>query len=302
MSLFSLVVLVIFIAACTAPPAPEATGVPTMAAMAVNAPARLYLPLAGGGPAPVQGWAKAYSSLSDADMQRLGIDWYYDYALRWPAPSQAGAQYVPFLWCDIYPALAYDAPVIRYFDSLRALPAEYSGYLLFLNEPDLRGSTRDGGQCERTPRQAAYMLRAAREICPGCIIVGPAASHEDYLAGWPWLRQFYDEVARIGVRPPDIAAIHDYTGQQPGAIVDSLFGLLAAYPGAPKTAWVTEFTAVAPAQLQRAIDYYRQDPRIERHAYFTARGWRAETDLIGANGQLTAVGEVYAGSVLPAYP
>jgi hypothetical protein len=103
---------------------------------------------------PVRGWARAYSNLSDAELERLGIGWYYDYALRYPFPKRGNVEYVPFLWCDIYPSLAYGKPTIRYFDALQKLPADYGGYLLFLNEPDLQGSTIDGGQCERTPDKA----------------------------------------------------------------------------------------------------------------------------------------------------
>lgn len=286
----STLVLFLALAACAAPPEPMPAPLPTPEM--VPAPTVVYFPLLIAGPEPRQGLAAAYSGLNDAEFEQLGIGWFYDYALRFPFPARA-AEYVPFLWCDIYPAMAYDAPAIRYFDALKALPDGYAGPLLFLNEPDLRGSTKDGGQCERTPRQAAYMLAAARQICPRCIIIGPAASHEDYLAGWPWLREFYNQAQRIGVRLPDVAAVHDYTGQQPGAIVDSLFGVLAAYPGAPETAWVTEFTATSSAELARAVAYYTADERIIRYAYFTARGWRPETDLLLPDGSLTNLGQQY---------
>lgn len=285
--------VLVILAACTAQLEPLPAPLPTAEMMTAAAPAPLYFPLLIAGPEPQQGLAMAYSAPTDLQMRQLGIDWYYDYALRYPFPARGGAEYVPFLWCDIYPAMAYDAPAIRYFDALRALPNGYAGPLLFLNEPDLRGSTHDGGQCERTPRQAAYMLAAARQVCPRCIIIGPAASHEDYLARWPWLREFYNQARRIGVRLPDVAAVHDYTGQQPGAIVDSLFGVLAAFPGAPETVWVTEFTATAGAELARAVAYYKSDERVIRYAYFTARGWRPETDLLTPSGGLTDLGQQY---------
>lgn len=145
--------VLVILAACTAQPEPLPAPLPTAEMMTAAAPAPLYFPLLIAGPEPQQGLAMAYSAPTDLQMRQLGIDWYYDYALRYPFPARGGAEYVPFLWCDIYPAMAYDAPAIRYFDALRALPNGYAGPLLFLNEPDLRGSTHDGGQCERTTRQ-----------------------------------------------------------------------------------------------------------------------------------------------------
>lgn len=87
----------------------------------------------------------------------------------------------------------------------------------------------------------------------------------------------------------------------PHLIVDSLFGLLATYPDAPTTAWVTEF-AGGEAQARLMIDYYESDPRIERYAWFTARGWAA--DLITQDSQLTPLGEIYRGGAggSAAYP
>jgi hypothetical protein len=116
------------------------------------------------------------------------------------------------------------------------------------------------------------MLKAARELCPGCIIVGPAVSHEDYRAGWKWLRAFYVEALRIGVTLPEVSAIHTYLPGDPARIVDSHFALLAEFPGAATTAWVTEFATSSPAQARRMIDYYEADPRITRYAWFTAAG------------------------------
>jgi len=264
----------------------------------------LHLPIVATSP-PMQGWARAYSDLTNAEMKKLGIEWYYDYNLRYPLPHRAGAEYVPFLWCDIYPSLAYGKAAIRYFDALQKLPPDYSGYLLFLNEPDLPGSIVDGGQCERTPRQAAYMLKATRELCPGCVLVGPVVSHKDYFHGWPWLTEFYREARAIGVRLPEVSAIHTYLDEDPQLIIDSHFRLLRQFPGAATTAWVTEFASADPAQVERMIATYQADPRIERYAWFTARGWRAEMSLIDGAGRLTPVGEVWSGGRISggaAYP
>jgi hypothetical protein len=255
--------------------------------------ASIYIPLVSNGD-PVRGWARAYSDLSSTERNLLGIEWYYDYELRIPESYK----YVPFFWCDIYPALKYDNPAIIYMDKLKILAnTGYSSYLLFINEPDLAGSTVDGGQCERTPRQAAYMLRAVRNVCPNCIIIGPTVSDQDYLVGWRWLNTFYSVLATpefADVKKPEIAGLHTYLSEPPQLIVDSFFSLLSRFPGSPKKVWITEFATNDPHKLQEMIDYYRQDSRIERYAWFTARSWKTETNLITPSGVLTELGIIYS--------
>jgi hypothetical protein len=295
--------IVILVSACSPRPEPLPAPLPTMEAVQVVAPEFVaWLPVVAL-PEPVRGLAYCCGALRTGEAATLGISWHYDYTLRNPGRSlDNGSQYVPMLWCDIYPSLAYDAPTVNYFSELRKLPVGYNGYLLFANEPDLRGSVADGGQCERTPRQVAYMLRSVRQICPGCKVVGPNISHLDHLRGWSWLREFYAEAQRIGVQLPEVAAIHDYTGQHPALMVNSLFEMLADVDGAPKTAWVTEFGRCDPAWVALAVATYEADPRVARYAYFTARDWPSQPCMTLVDGDgLTAVGEVYGGSQA-AYP
>lgn len=254
-----------------------------------------YLPMIAA-PAITRGYAQAFDTLRPGEAQRLGLQWYYDYGLKWPFPSlDNGAEYVPYFWCDRYPALAYTYGT-DYFEELAKLPRNYSGYILILNEPDLAGSDRDGSQCERTPHQAAYIYKALVSLCQHCAIVGPAVSHEDYIHGWPWLREFYGEISAMGLRLPDVAAIHTYIDTEPpNLIIDSLFELLANYPGSPQTAWVTEF-GTCNADMQRAmIKYYQLDPRVVRYAWFTAVGYPNLPciNLLNEQRQLTAAGEVW---------
>jgi len=292
--------------ACSEPqpkPAPLPTPQPTSAAPTATA---LYLPVvATPWHAGTRGLAYCCGGLRPGEAAKLGIEWWYDYGLR--APNRTldnGAVYVPYLWCDIYPALKW--PVQSdYFAALAAnLPTGYSGPLLFLNEPDLSGRDVDGGQCERTPRQAAYIYKALVAQCPDCWLIGPAVSHEDYLAGWPWLRAWYAEIKRLNVRPPNEAAIHTYLDEPPNLIVDSLFAALSSYTDAPQTAWVTEFGTCNPAQVQRMIGYYERSKQISRYAWFTARGWGGCHNLYEAD-RLTPVGEIYSGAGMisqAAYP
>jgi hypothetical protein len=257
-------------------------------------------------PEPVRGLAYCCGSLRPGEAAEAGVQIWYNYGLNAPGRTlDNGAIYVPFFWCDQWPALEYPTRV-SYFQLLRQnLPEGYAGPLLFLNEPDLAGRDVDMGQCDRTPRQAAYIYKALLEMCPHCRLIGPAVSHEDYLAGWPWLRAWYDEIGRLGLRSPDVAAIHTYLNEPPHLIVNSLFEMLAAVPDAPDTAWVTEFASCNPSQAARMIAYYERSDRIEKYFWFTGRGWPdACMNLLDDDG-LTAVGEIYRGDNLAqgeAYP
>lgn len=260
-------------------------------------------------PETVRGLAYCCGELRPGEADALRLQWSYDYTLRQPGRLlDNGAEYVPFLWCDIYPSLSYGEPTINYFAELRKLAPGYAGWLLFANEPDLRGSTADGGQCERTPRQVAYMLKAVRQQCPGCKVVGPNVSHIDFWSGWPWLREFYSvlstDPALAGVRWPEAAAFHDYTPGDPARLVDSLFAMLAEYPGAAGVAWVTEFGSCDPAWVRQAVATYERDGRIARYAYFTGRDWPEKPCMtLADDGGLTAVGRAFAGVAnVGAYP
>ncbi|MBK8987394.1 MAG: hypothetical protein IPM39_15175 [Chloroflexi bacterium] len=260
-------------------------------------------------PEPVRGLAYCCGALRPGEAARLGIEIWYNYGLNTPGRTlDNGAIYVPMFWCDKYPALKYPTQV-DYFQLLRHnLPPGYTGPLLFLNEPDLAGRDVDMGQCDRTPRQAAYIYKGILELCPGCRLIGPAVSHEDYLADWPWMRAWYDEIYKLKLRPPDTAAIHTYLNEPPHLIINSLFDLLAAYPGAPTTAWITEFASCNPSQAARMIAYYERSDRVEKYFWFTGRGWPdACINLLSDDGRLTAAGEVYSGRGAPnaapaAYP
>lgn len=153
---------------------------------------------------PVNGAAWAWVQIP-ADGELLGIEWYYNYGLR--KNPLISAQFIPFLWCDRWPPHDY-ANGNDYFQMWREHKlTNYKGYALILNELDLEG-TETGGQCDRTPRQAAYIYKQALALCPGCIWVGPAVSDMDYRAGWPWLKQFYNYLMGWQLPLPPIAAIH----------------------------------------------------------------------------------------------
>jgi len=246
---------------------------------------------------PERGIAKAYGSLLQGEANKLHLEWYYDYGLRWPPVAlDNGAEYVPFFWCDQHPANKWPT-VYSYFDALGKLPSGYSGDLLFLNEPDLRGGDVDGWQCDRSPRQAAYIYKAVLSMCPNCRIIGPTPSHIDYLNGWPWLKGFYNEISNLGLRCPDVGAIHDYTQLDPNVLVDSFFETIAEFDCHPTSVWVTEFSSCDSNRTKEAIEFYRSDYRVERWAWFTATGYPASPcyNLIDlSTRELTPNGRVFS--------
>lgn len=206
-----------------------------------------------------------------ADMDALHAEWWYDYSVI----DKGSPGFVPFFWCSQWPRFAYGDEAVNYFEKAeRYLGHDYAGYLLFLNEPDLAGSDQDGGQCEMSPREGAYLYKAVLRDMPHARIVGPAVSHRDYWNNWLWLKSWYEAIEEMGLRPPEAAAIHTYIDSEPPEwIVDSLFNMLATVPNAPKSAWVTEFGSCNPGLVSAMIDTWQTHPRITRYAYFTARGW-----------------------------
>lgn len=233
--------------------------------------------------------------MQPADPEVLGFEWYYDYGLR--DRQIPGVEFVPYFWCSQWPRYAYGRAAVDYFElAERHLSNDYAGNLLFLNEPDRSGSDVDGGQCAMTPIEAAYFYKAVIREYPLARIVGPAPSHEDYLVDWKWLGEWYRIVSSWGLPLPSTAVIHTYLGDEPPErIVDSLFGFLAQFPGAPSRAWVTEFGSCDPAIAQKMIQAWRSDQRVVRYSWFTVRGWPSCTNLFSDQHgyPLTPVGEMW---------
>lgn len=231
-----------------------------------------YLPLITT-PEPQNGaaWAAA-GRRHPRDAEILHIAWYHNWGPV-GANLENGAVFVPTLWCDRYPPMDWADGTNLLQRMTEVIPANYTGPILFINEPDLPGSDT-GGQCDRTPEQAAWLYYQLRLAFPRATLVGPQPSHLDYVNGWPWLRAFYDFLSSQGWPPPDVATIHTYIDTEPpGKIVDSLFALLSAYPDAPHTAWVTEYGSCNPGIIHLMRSYWQSDARITRWAFFTPRWW-----------------------------
>jgi hypothetical protein len=250
-----------------------------------------FLPLVVG-PEPKAG--VVWLDTEPADVNILHFEWWYDYSLR--GRDVPGVEFVPFFWCDKWPPHAYGRKSQDYFElAERHLTPDYNSYLLFLNEPDLTGDDT-GGQCDMEPRRAAYLYKAIREQLPHAKLVGPAVSHRDYWSNWLWLRTWYGLIDEMGLRPPEVAAIHTYMSENPQWIVDSLFTMLAEFPGSPGTVWVTEFGNCDPAVVQWMLDTWQADGRVSRYAYFTVRDFEPHCENLFYNTpgySLTPAGRVW---------
>lgn len=207
-------------------------------------------------------WAyRGYAQPQDTAI--LNIEWYLNWAIQ---PATWTNNHVNYFACTEWPYGSAD-PKLNYWDALNSYTQpDYAGYLIFLNEPDLKG------QCDTTPTEAVQILHVIRVLRPNAVIVGPNVSHMDYLQGWPWLRAFYNEAINQNVELPEIGGIHSYLNEPPGKIINSFFNL----PYTPETAWVTEFGNCNPDITEQMLQTYLIDPRITRYAYYAPRLYMAD--------------------------
>lgn len=258
-------------------------------------------------PGPAPGAAKsakrgiAYDLATTQDMSALspGVSWWYAWGLRPNAalPSdhatRYGMDFIPMLWNGNF----NDADVEAW---LRARPSIQ--YLLLLNEPNLTD------QANLTPTQAAQLWPRYEALAAktGVRLVGPAitwGTMANFADPVVWMDAFYAAYrAASGGRDPriDYLAFHWYD-----------YGLkdqLDALTKYGKPFWVTEFAnwhngagphidteAKQIAQMTELVALCEARADVFRYAWFTGR-WNNDvhhTSLLGANGELTALGRHY---------
>lgn len=273
------------------------------------APAPAPGPGAGPAPAPSAKSAKrgiAYALGSAADFAALapGLSWWYDWSSSPTGGSIAelrsrhGMDFIPMLWNQTF----NDTQITQ---MLLANPQVR--YLLALNEPNLIG------QATRTPQQAAELWPRIEAIAlaTGVKIVGPQITWGT-LAGYAdpvaWMDAFYTAYrAAHGGRDPHIDYLgfhwYDY----------GLAGQLDRLMKYGKSFWVTEMANWHVGDGAAAIDSFDKQivqmtemvklcedrADVFRYAWFTGRGGADLNDkfttLLGADGELTALGRHYLG-------
>ncbi len=234
----------------------------------------------------------AYGQNSPADLTALskGIGFWYNWSSKPDNAAVAaaypgiGVEFVPMAWGQA---------------SIAGLPSPApSGarYLLGFNEPNF------GSQANLTPMQAAALwpqLEAYAEA-QGLLLVSPAVNY----CGSPcnvtnpfdWLDQFFAACQGCKV---DYIAAHWYacTGS---ALTNYLSTFETKYT---QPLWLTEFSCldasdtsepVQEAYMKTALAILEADPKVFRYAWFTGRSTQTPSiDLLGADGMLTPLGQIY---------
>lgn len=244
----------------------------------------------------------AYDLSDPADFSALlpGVSWWYNWGARpnSAVPSDYATRYnmdyYPMLWNDNF----NDANTVAY---LKANPG--IKYLLLLNEPNLTD------QANLTPQQAAALWPRYEAVAAstGVKLVGPAMTWGT-MAGFSdpvvWLDAFYAayQSANSGRNPQiDYLAFHWYDY--------GLGGQLDRLLKYGKPFWVTEMAnwhsqndgaqidtvEKQKAQMAEMVALCEGRADVFRYAWFIGRMSPDPhfTSLLGASGQLTALGQYY---------
>jgi hypothetical protein len=173
-----------------------------------------------------------------------------------------------------------------------------SKYLLGFNEPNFKS------QANLTPAQAASMWPNLEKIAAdkGLELVSPAVNWcgdcVDGVTNDPvdWLDKFFAACPGCKV---DYIAIHSYA---PGSA--ALSSYLDKFRKYNKPLWITEFAPWDPPKpdfdgvvkyMKEAIPILENDPLVFRYSWFATRvGINPDISLLGANGTLTKLGQLYA--------
>jgi len=223
--------------------------------------------------------------------------WYYDWGVAPPATLQgqlSGIEWVPMVWGGI------NASDVAGIEAM--IPAG-SKYLLGFNEPNFRS------QANLTPAQAASMWPNLEKIAAdkSLLLVSPAVNWcGDCVAGVTndpvdWLDKFF--AACVGCKV-DYIAIHSYA---PGSA--ALAGYIDKFRKYGKPLWITEFAPWDPPKpdfegvvryMKEAIPILENDPIVFRYSWFATRvGSNPDISLLGPNGTLTKLGQLYAAMGFP---
>ncbi len=217
------------------------------------------------------------------------VTWYYDWGVEPPAVSQgqlSGIEWVPMAW---------NAPV-NLTDFENRIPSG-SLYLLGFNEPNFKS------QANMTPAQAAAAWPGLEQVAAnkGLKLVSPAVNWcgdcVDGVTNDPvdWLDKFFAACPGCKV---DYIAIHSYA---PGSA--ALSNYLDKFRKYNKPLWITEFAPWDPPKpdfegvvkyMKEAIPILENDPIVFRYSWFATRvGTNPDISLLGANGALTKLGQLY---------
>jgi hypothetical protein len=240
----------------------------------------------------------AYGYHSEADMQALspGVSWWYNWATQPDAAVRSGAyldlgvEYVPMIWGG-----SFDVGT-----AVSQIPAE-AEFLLGFNEPNFYA------QANLSAADAASLWPQVEQIASqrGLTLVSPAVN---FCGGgchdtdpFNYLHEFFDQCTGCQVAA---IAIHIYVGCNAGGDNHAqwLINHVETYKSEfTEPLWLTEFACDDAATMEEqrqfmvdAVTYLENEPRIARYAWFAGRADNMQNvDLLGADGQLTVLGDTY---------
>ncbi len=248
-----------------------------------------------------RGLAYGYHSPEDLEALSPEISWWYNWS-ETPESSVAdvfgnyGFDFVPMAWNG-----DFNETELRSF--LTNHPE--TKYLLAFNEPNFID------QANMTPSEVATQWSVLESIADDfdLEIVGPAVNYcgdcvEEngtiYTDPFEYLDDFFAACPDCRV---DYIAVHSYRNT-----VSALQWYIGEFKKYGKPIWLTEFAGWEPngninnlddqiSFMMGAVDFLETDPNVFRYSWFIGRGGGITNypyiDILGANGQLTPLGEVY---------
>lgn len=214
------------------------------------------------------------------DVAALDCDWFYD----WSNFQRVDSRYVPMSWAGDNPNL----------------PADYDGYLLVFNEPEVKG------QANLDPETASELYLNLCNLYPKArMIVGGCG-----LFGRNWLMEFRAKLDEKGNEPFGWHA-HGYIEKFDTLthtltdVISFLTWFKSQIARSKGEFWLTEFNDTYGDQFGPYLDWVEATPWINRYAVFTNRAnggewwwpqnWAPpdELDMLTWTGQVTPRGELY---------
>jgi hypothetical protein len=231
------------------------------------------------------------------DIARFNFSWYTNWQAE-PLWSPGGEgnnddRFVPMIWGK------GDATK----ENLRSAKEAESGYLLGFNEPD------NSGQANMSVSQALKLWPSLMKT--GLELGSPACTTSEALGPNSWLGKFMDQADKRSY-DVDFISVHYYTDNP--SIADFREFLKDVREEYGRPVWVTEWalvdwqdpdhysSEVLADFASEAIQMMDDLNFVKRHAWFGAYdggdGWDINTELLDADGNMTALGEVFRDFLL----
>lgn len=232
------------------------------------------------------------ASPADLAVFAPSISWYYDWGVEPPSVAQgqlSGIEWVPMCWGAVDQADIAD---------IEAIIPDTAKYLLGFNEPNFKS------QANITPDQAAAMWPILEQIATdkGLELVSPAVNWcGDCVEGvtndpTDWLDKFFAACIFCKV---DYIAIHNYAPYS-----SALKSYIEKFRKYDRPLWITEFAPWDPPKpdyngvvqyMLETIPVLEKDTSVFRYTWFATRvNINQDISLLGANGTMTKLGQLYA--------